>query len=67
VYHRFLVNNLPVLLEHVPLHQRQHVVHAWLGTISFSLHCQTAPEPDFWWTVDRTQKPSQPAYLIPWP
>jgi hypothetical protein len=28
VYHRFLVNNLPVLLEHVPLHQRQHVVHA---------------------------------------
>jgi hypothetical protein len=24
MYHRFLVNDLPVLLEHVPLHQRQH-------------------------------------------
>jgi hypothetical protein len=26
VYHRFLVNNLPVLLEHVPLHQWQHMM-----------------------------------------
>jgi hypothetical protein len=25
VYHRFLVNDSPVLLEHVPLYQRQHV------------------------------------------
>jgi hypothetical protein len=25
VYHRFLVNDLPELLEHVPLHQRQHM------------------------------------------
>jgi hypothetical protein len=25
VYHRCLVNDLPVLLEHVPLHQRQHM------------------------------------------
>jgi hypothetical protein len=24
VYHRFLVNDLPVLLKHVPVHQRQH-------------------------------------------
>jgi hypothetical protein len=24
MYHRFWVNDLPVLLEHVPLHQRQH-------------------------------------------
>jgi hypothetical protein len=27
VHHRFLVNDLPVLLEHMPLHQRQHM---WL-------------------------------------
>jgi hypothetical protein len=26
VYHRFLVNDLPVLLEHVPLHQGQHML-----------------------------------------
>jgi hypothetical protein len=25
VYHRFLVNDLQVLLEHLPLRQRQHV------------------------------------------
>jgi hypothetical protein len=25
VYHRFLVNDLPVLLDHVPHHQRQHM------------------------------------------
>jgi hypothetical protein len=25
VYHRFWVNVLPMLLEHVPLHQRQHM------------------------------------------
>jgi hypothetical protein len=25
VYHCFLVNDLPVFLEHVPLHQRQHI------------------------------------------
>jgi hypothetical protein len=25
VYHRFLVNDLPILLEHVPVHQRQHM------------------------------------------
>jgi hypothetical protein len=26
VYHCFLVTNLPVLLEHVPLHQQQHML-----------------------------------------
>jgi hypothetical protein len=35
VYHRFLLNDLPVLLEQVPLHQRQHLNLAfgehWIG------------------------------------
>jgi hypothetical protein len=30
-----------------------HLVHAWWDTTSFSPHYQTAPEPDFQWTVDR--------------
>jgi hypothetical protein len=67
VYRRVLVNDLPELLEHVPLHQQQHVVHVWWGTTSFSAHCQTAPEPNFQWTVDRMQRPSQLACTISWP
>jgi hypothetical protein len=31
VYQRFLVNDLPVLLEHVPLHQRQHTWFMHVG------------------------------------
>jgi hypothetical protein len=62
-----LVNDLPVFLEHVPLHQRQHIwfMCAWWGTTSFSLHCHAVPEPDFWLTVDRTRRPSQLACMIP--
>jgi hypothetical protein len=43
-----------------------HVV-TWWGTISFSPHCQTAPESDLRWTVDRTRRPSQLACTISWP
>jgi hypothetical protein len=67
VYHRFLVNNLLVLLEHAPHHQwQQCVVHAWRDTVSFSPHCHTAPEPDFRWAVDRTLRPNQLAFMISW-
>lgn len=34
-------------------------------TTSFSPHCQTAPEPDFRWAVDRTQRPSQLSCISP--
>jgi hypothetical protein len=44
-----------------------HAVHAWWGTNSLSAHCQTAPEPDFRWTVDRTRRASQLACTITWP
>jgi hypothetical protein len=47
VYHCFSVNDLPVLLEHVPLCQQQLVIRAWWGTISFSPNCRTASAPDF--------------------
>ena len=53
VYYQFLFNDLPVLLEDVPLHQ-QHMYACMMGHTSFSLHHQAANEPDFWWTVDRT-------------
>jgi hypothetical protein len=32
LYHCFLVNDLPVRLEHVPLHQRQHMWFMHDGT-----------------------------------
>jgi hypothetical protein len=41
-----------------------HAVHAWWGTISFSPHCQTVPEPHFPWTVARIRSPSQLIYTI---
>jgi hypothetical protein len=44
VHHRVLINNLPVLLEHAPLYQRQHM---WYTHDGAPPHCQTAPEPDF--------------------
>jgi hypothetical protein len=44
VYQCFLVNDLPVLLEHVPLHQRQHM---WFMYDGAPPHCLTSPEPDF--------------------
>jgi hypothetical protein len=40
VYYLLLMNYLPVFLEYVPLHQRQHM-HDGSST-SFSLHCQIA-------------------------
>jgi hypothetical protein len=39
------------------------VIHAWWNTTSFPPYCQTAP--DFWWTVDRTQRSSQLTCTIP--
>jgi hypothetical protein len=36
-----------------------HVVHTWLGTVSFSPDCGTAREPDFRWTVNRMWRPSE--------
>jgi hypothetical protein len=48
VYHRFLVNDLSIVLQHVPAHHCQHV---WLthdeATNSFSLHYETTREWDF--------------------
>jgi hypothetical protein len=44
VYHHFLINGVPVLLEHVPLHQHQHM---WFMHDGAQTHCLTAPELDF--------------------
>jgi hypothetical protein len=67
VYYHLLANDLPVLLEHVPRNQQQHMwfVHDGAQGTTFSLYCQTVPEPDFWWTVDRTQRPHPLACIIP--
>jgi hypothetical protein len=65
--HRFLGNYLRVLGTFASSSTKTHVVHAWWGTTSFSPHCQTASEADFWWTVDRTRRPSKLACMIPWP
>jgi hypothetical protein len=46
---------------------RTHVLHACWGITSFPPQCQTAPESEFRWTVDRVRRPSQLAYTISWP
>jgi hypothetical protein len=41
-----------------------HVIHAWWVITSFSARYEAAPEQDFQWTVDRTQRPSQLEYNV---
>jgi hypothetical protein len=67
VYHRFfvLVNDLPVILGHVPLHQRQHMWFMHDGTPPHFLRIvgehlnQTFGE-----QLHRTRRPSQLACTI---
>jgi len=62
-----LLNDLPVLLEDVTVHQRQQMwfMHDETSPTSFSVHRQTARDPDFQWTAYRKWTCSQLVCLIP--
>jgi hypothetical protein len=63
VYYRFLLTDLPVLLEDVPFHQR---LHMWFMKARRGTELSQR-EPDFRSTVDWTWVPSQVACTITWP
>jgi hypothetical protein len=67
VYHHFFGEWFGSTFGNCASSSMTHVVHTWWGTISYSPHCQTAPEPDFQWAVDRTQRSSHLAFTILWP
>jgi hypothetical protein len=70
MYYRvfIFVKDLPVLLEHVSLHQRQHMrfIHHRAPT-NFLRIVRKHPNQTFRWRVDRTRRSSQLACTIPWP
>jgi hypothetical protein len=64
VYHRFLVKDLPVLLEHVPLHQRQHM---WFMHDGAPTHFLRVVRQHLNKTFGEQWMPSQLACTIPLP
>ena len=67
MHRRFLLNDLPVFLEYVPVHQRQQMrfMPDETAPTSFSVRWQTERDPDCQWTADKKWRRSHLVCLIP--